>query len=46
MRLTEGGFLILSPAELSIVNSTGVVSDTNDGVVSATKPQATPTAKL
>ena len=33
MRLAEGGLLILSPAELSIVNSANLVSDTIDGVV-------------
>ena len=33
MRLAEGGLLILSPAELSIVDSASLVSDTIDGVV-------------
>ncbi len=33
MRLVEGGLLILSPAELSIVNGTSLVSDAIDGVV-------------
>ena len=33
MRLAEGGLLILSPAELSMINSANLVSETIDGVV-------------